>query len=137
MVSSNLNIYMPIIILIILGVLMVTFTLLIGKLIRPKKPSSLKSLAYECGEEPQGDAWTNFNVRFYVVSLVFIIFDVEAALIFPVAVVFKKFNQIGEGGALLGSLFLFITILVGGVVYCWSKGDFDWVKSYRGQKFKD
>lgn len=86
---------------------------------------------YECGEIPVGSAWSNFNVRFYVVSLVFIIFDVEGALMFPVAAVFKKFNEIGEGGVLLGSLLLFIVVLVMGVVYCWKKGDLDWVRSFQ------
>jgi NADH-quinone oxidoreductase subunit A len=114
-----------------LGVLMVFGALIVGKLLRPHNPSYLKESPYECGEEPIGQAWSNFNVRFYVIALVFIVFDVEGALMFPVAVMFKKFNEIGQGGVVLSSLLLFIGILVMGVVYCWKKGDLDWVRSFQ------
>ncbi|MCP4913784.1 MAG: NADH-quinone oxidoreductase subunit A [Oligoflexia bacterium] len=131
MSSPNLDVYMPIIILMAIGVIAVVGALLVGKLIRPHNPNALKESPYECGEEPIGSAWSNFNVRFYVVSLIFIIFDVEGALMFPVAAVFRRFNEIGEGGVLLGSLLLFILVLVLGIVYCWKKGDLDWVKSFQ------
>ncbi len=100
-------------------------------LIRPQNPNKLKETAYECGEEPVGSAWANFNVRFYVVALIFIIFDVESALMLPVAAVFKKFNEIGLGGTLLMSILTFVSVLVAGLVYCWKKGDLDWVKSFQ------
>ncbi|EQC43384.1 NADH-ubiquinone/plastoquinone oxidoreductase, chain 3 [Bacteriovorax sp. Seq25_V] len=116
---------------------MVIGALLVGKLIRPSNPTDLKLTPYECGEEPIGSAWSNFNVRFYVIALVFLIFDVEGALMFPVAAVFRKFVEIGEGGAVLASFLLFITILALGVVYCWKKGDLDWVKSYQVSGKKD
>lgn len=131
MSSYSLDVYMPVIILMGIGFLMVVGAILVGSLLRPKNPTELKLTPYECGEIPVGSAWSNFNVRFYVVSLVFIIFDVEGALMFPVAAVFKKFNEIGEGGVLLGSLLLFIVVLVMGVVYCWKKGDLDWVRSFQ------
>ncbi len=100
----------------------------ISGLIRPSNPTTLKVTPYECGEIPTGEAWSNFNVRFYVVSLIFIIFDVEGALMFPVAVVFKKLNAIGLGGIALVSFLLFIGILAVGMMYCWKKGDLDWVR---------
>jgi NADH-quinone oxidoreductase subunit A len=134
MSSYNLDVYMPVILLMALGGIMVVGALLVGKLIRPSNPSELKETAYECGEIPVGAAWSNFNVRFYVIALVFIIFDVEGALMFPVAAVFKKFNEIGEGAVVLCSLLLFISILLGGLVYCWKKGDLDWVRSYQFTK---
>lgn len=130
MTAYNLDVYMPVVILMAIAIIMVVGALLVGKLIRPHHPTKLKEQAYECGETPVGTAWSNFNVRFYVVSLVFIIFDVEGALMFPVAVVFKKFNEIGNGAVVLGSLLLFIGVLASGVVYCWKKGDLDWVKSF-------
>lgn len=126
----NLDVYMPIVILITLALLVAGGSILLGSFIRPKNPTQLKETAYECGEEPVGTAWANFNVRFYVVALIFIIFDVESALMFPVASIFKKFNEIGLGGTLLLSIFTFVLVLVAGLIYCWKKGDLDWVKSY-------
>lgn len=135
--SSNLSdVLMPIFILMGVAVLMVVGALFVGKIIRPHNPSELKEMAYECGEKPTGTAWSNFNVRFYVIALIFIIFDVEGALMFPVASVFKSFNAAGQGGAVLTSLLIFIIILFAGVIYCWKKGDFDWVKSHQNLDVK-
>ncbi len=131
MSSHNLDVYMPVLILMAFAAIMVLGALLVGKLVRPQNPTELKNAPYECGETPIGSAWSNFNVRFYVVALVFIIFDVEGALMFPVATVFKKFVEIGEGGAILGTFLIFVSVLVLGIVYCWKKGDLDWVKSYQ------
>jgi NADH-quinone oxidoreductase subunit A len=121
---------MPVVIFILLALLFAGGAMLVGKLIRPHHPSPLKETAYECGEEPVGTAWANFNVRFYVIALIFIIFDVESALMFPVASVFRHFNAIGMGGTILLSVLSFIIILVAGLIYCWKKGDLDWVKSF-------
>lgn len=130
MSTLNLDVYMPVVILIALALLVAGGSLFLGSLIRPHNPNKLKETAYECGEEPVGTAWTNFNIRFYVIALIFIIFDVESALMFPVAAVFKKFNEIGLGGTLLMSILTFVSVLLAGIVYCWKKGDLDWVKSY-------
>ena len=130
MSTFNLDVYMPVVILIALALLVAGGSMLLGSVIRPHHPSKLKETAYECGEEPIGSAWANFNVRFYVVALIFIIFDVESALMFPVAAVFNKFNHIGLGVTLLLSVLTFVLILVAGLIYCWKKGDLDWVKSF-------
>lgn len=130
MSTFNLDVYMPVVILIALALLVAGGSILVGSLIRPHHPNKLKETAYECGEEPIGSAWANFNVRFYVIALIFIIFDVESALMFPVAAVFKCFNEIGLGGTLLLSILTFTLVLVAGIVYCWKKGDLDWVKSF-------
>ena len=122
---------MPVVILMAVGAAMVLGAILVGRLLRPHNPGELKGAAYECGEVPVGTAWSNFNVRFYVISLIFIIFDVEGALMFPVAVVFRNFNRIGLGGVVLGTFLIFILVLILGVVYCWSKGDLDWVRSFQ------
>ncbi len=99
-------------------------------LIRPRFPGEDKSLIYECGEKPIGRAWFNFNPRFYLVALVFVIFEVDLALTFPVAVVYKDWVA---GGAQLAwvafaELFLFIAILVVGLVWVWGHGDLERVK---------
>ncbi len=134
MSTSNLDIYMPILILLIFGVVLVSATLLVGKLIRPSNPNPVKNQPYECGEEPVGTAWSVFNMRFYVTGLIFIIFDVESALMFPVVAVFKDLNDIGMGGLVFMELFLFLLILAAGLAYCWRKGDLDWVKTYHTEK---
>lgn len=130
MSSPSLDVYIPVVLLLVFGIILVAGALLVGLLIRPSNPTKLKITEYECGEQPIGEAWSFFNVRFYIVGLVFIIFDVESALMFPLAAVFKQFNEIGQGGVILSSFLLFMVILIAGLVYCWRKGDLDWVKSY-------
>ncbi|MEC7274687.1 MAG: NADH-quinone oxidoreductase subunit A [Bdellovibrionota bacterium] len=122
---------MPVIILMAFAIGLVLISVFVAQILRPFKPNALKEQAYECGEEPVGTAWSNFNVRFYVVSLIFIVFDVEGALMFPVASIYRKFVEIGEGAVLVGSLLVFISVLVVGIVYCWAKGDLDWVRSFQ------
>lgn len=131
MASHGLDVYMPIIILMAFACVMIVGALLVGRFLRPHNPNPLKETAYECGEQPVGVAWSNFNVRFYVVSLIFIIFDVEGALMFPVAAVFKAFVAAGMGAPVFASFLLFILVLFSGVIYCWKKGDFDWVRSFK------
>jgi len=131
MASQSLNVYMPVVMLMGLAAAIVLLAIFVSKFIRPNKPSELKETAYECGEIPQGTAWSQFNVRFYVVGLIFIIFDVESALMFPVVAVFKSLNEAGLGGLILTEVLIFLFILVAGIAYCWKKGDLDWVKSYQ------
>lgn len=92
-------------------------------LIRPKRPSFEKSQIYECGENPEGSPWVKFNIRFYVVALIFLIFDVEIVLLFPWALTYKEF---GVGGFLVGAIFLLILFL--GMAYEWRKGDLEWAR---------
>lgn len=104
--------------------------LLAFKAIRPAFPSVEKSMIYECGEKPIGRAWFNFNPRFYLVALVFVIFEVDLALTFPVAVVYRDWVKQGAGFAWVAflELFLFIAILVIGLVWVWAHGDLEWMK---------
>ena len=131
MSSFDLDVYMPVVIFMMIAVAAVVGALLVGKLIRPNNPTELKLTEYECGEMPIGTAWSAFNIRFYVVGLIFIIFDVESALMFPVVSVFKKFNEMGRGGLVLVEILIFLSILISGIAYCWRKGDLDWVKSFQ------
>ena len=100
----------------------------LGKLIRPSRPYSEKLETYECGEAPIGLAWFNFNPRFYVVTLIFIIFDVEIAFIYPVAKVFRQWALQGSGWFAFVEIFLFVAVLMLGLVYVWVKGDLDWIR---------
>lgn len=100
------------------------------RFLRPSFPEVDKSLTYECGEKPIGKAWFNFNPRFYLIALVFEIFEVDIALTFPVAVVFKDWVAAGPGFAwvALAELVLFIGILLVGLAWVWAHGDLEWVK---------
>jgi len=101
----------------------------LGALLRPSNPQRAKLTTYECGEEVEGDSWINFNIRFYLVALIFVIFDVEVAFIYPVAAVFKKWVGEGNGVFALVELVIFVGILLLGLVYVWVKGDLQWIKS--------
>lgn len=104
--------------------------LLAFKAIRPAFPSAEKSMIYECGEKPIGRAWFNFNPRFYLVALVFVVFEVDLALTYPVAVVYKDWVAAGPQLAWVAflELVLFIAILMVGLVWVWAHGDLEWVK---------
>lgn len=110
-----------------LGVLFVAGMLALGSLLRPDNPEALKLTTYECGEPPTGNAWVNFNIRFYLVALIFVVFDVEIAFIYPVAAVFKDWVNKGQGLFALGEIGLFLAILFVGLVYVWIKGDLEWL----------
>lgn len=105
------------------AVVFVIIAIIAAKFIRPARPTHEKMLTYECGENPIGTPWVKFNIRFYVVALIFLIFDVEVVLLIPWALVYKGF---GIGGFLVGAIFLFMLGL--GMAYEWRKGDLEWVK---------
>ena len=117
-----------VIVFMVLGAAFVGANLLIGRFLRPSNPQTRKLSPYECGEPATGSAWVNFNVRIYIIALIFIIFEVEIAFIFPVATVFRQWVEKGHGVYALVHVFLFIGILLMGLVYAWKKGDLDWVK---------
>lgn len=122
---------MPIVILMGIAILLFAGGHFVSVLLAPKKPSHLKSTPYECGEQPVGSAWSAFNVRFYVVGLIFIIFDVESVLMFPIAAIFREMTERGDGIYILDVFLSFVGILVMGIAYVWRKGDLDWVKSFQ------
>jgi NADH-quinone oxidoreductase subunit A len=101
-----------------------TVNLLLWKVLRPSRFSEEKLTTYECGENPTGSAWIQFNIRFYVFALIFIIFDVEAVFLLPWAVVFRDLGLF----AFLEGL-VFIAILVVALAYVWRKGDLEWVRA--------
>ena len=105
----------------IVGILV--FTLLLWKVIRPSRFSEEKLTTYECGEDPTGNAWIQFNIRFYVFALIFIVFDVEAVFLLPWATVFKALGPLAYVEGLV-----FIAILAVALAYVWRKGDLAWVR---------
>ena len=112
----------------LLALLFVFGTLLFGRFVRPRRPSTEKNSVYECGERPIGKAWFNFNPRFYIVALIFVAFNVEIAFTFPVAAVFSAWVQSGRAMLAYAELAGFLLILIVGLAYVWRKGDLDWLK---------
>lgn len=129
---SQLSEFGKVFIYLIMGILFVLFTFFLGKLVALKRPNAEKLSSYECGEEPQGSSWIQFNSRFYVIALVFLLFDVELVFIFPWATVFGQevlLNADPRWGWLsLIEMFIFILILLIGLVYVWKKGDLNWIR---------
>ena len=112
----------------LLGLVLCGVMMGLGILLRPSNPGPWKLTTYECGEPPSGGAWINFNIRFYLIALVFVIFDVELAFIYPVVAVFRDWVARGQGLFALVEIVVFIGILAVGLVYVWAKGDLEWLK---------
>lgn len=94
----------------------------------PRLHSDNKSMVYECGEVPVGGAWFNFNPRFYIVALIFIIFDVEIALTFPIGVVYREWMASPDWLVAFVEVAMFMLILLVGLAYVWRKGDLQWIR---------
>ena len=117
-----------VLVFLLLGAIAAGFMLGLGWLLRPSNPERQKLSTYECGEPPSGSAWINFNIRFYLIALVFVIFDVEVAFVYPVAVAFREYVLSGRGALVLAELFVFVGILFVGLIYVWAKQDLEWMK---------
>lgn len=121
--------YANVLVFVVLGLVLCILMLdVLGRLLRPSSPNPNKLTTYECGEPPSGNAWINFNIRFYLIALVFVIFDVELAFIYPVVSVFRDWVLRGQGLFALTEILVFVGILAVGLVYVWRKGDLEWLK---------
>jgi NADH-quinone oxidoreductase subunit A len=110
------------------AILFALVMLMVGRLLRPRFPNDDKLSIYECGERPIGSAWYNFNPRFYLIALVFIIFEVDIALTFPVVVVYASWIKKGTGWVAFVELMLFTVVLLVGLAWAWAHGDLEWIK---------
>jgi NADH-quinone oxidoreductase subunit A len=107
----------------IVGAVFVAIGMLVALILRPNRPYPSKLTTYECGEPPIGDTRIRFNIRFYVVALIFLIFEVEVVFLFPWATVYKNL-----GWFAFVEMLVFLGILLVGYAYVWRKGDLDWDK---------
>ena len=127
---------------ILLAAMAITLIFGVSWLLRPKKPNEEKLTTYESGEDPIGNANVQFNAKFYVIALIFILFDVELVFLFPWATVFGNKDFIQQTNGLWGwftlvEMFIFVIVLALGLAYVWAKGYLDWVKpDYHTPKFK-
>ena len=114
--------YLPVFLFLIIAILFPVATILVAKLIRPDHPDSTKLDAYECGIPPASNARGRYTVRFYIVAILFVIFDVETVFLFPWAVASKRLGWFG-----VGEIVVFLAFLVVGYVWAYRKGALEWV----------
>ena len=119
--------YIPVLLFLAVVVLLAAGLLLLSYLLGPRRPSKEKLAAYECGMEPTGDARQRFSVKFYLVAMVFILFDVEVIFLYPWAVIFHELRMFG-----FMEMILFIALLLPGFIYLWRQGVFDWSEADSG-----
>lgn len=117
-----------IVVFLVVGVAFTWVMLFASRLIQPRVRTPEKDQVYECAEVPVGGGRIRFNFRFYLVALIFLIFDVEIAFVFPVVAVFRRWLLEGRGLVAFAEIFVFIAILFLGLVYVWGRGDFSWKK---------
>jgi len=120
----------------VVGLGFVFVSMLVNSLIRPKNYTSMKMTIYECGELPIGPAWVNFNIRFYVLVLTFIVFEIEVALIYPVGSIYEALLNTSMGVIALVEIAIFVLILVIALIYVLGKGDIDWIKTVKREIFR-
>jgi NADH-quinone oxidoreductase subunit A len=113
--------FLPILIMIGLGAGFAGGSVLLSQFLGPSKPSPEKSAPYECGMPPVGSARERQSVKFYLVAMIFLLFDIEIAFLFPWAIAFRELGIVG-----FWQIFTFLALLVTGYIYVWRKGVFDW-----------
>ena len=119
--KMNFEQYLPVLLFILVGVAVGVVPQILGRLLGPHRPDSEKNSPYECGFEAFEDARMKFDVRYYLVAILFIIFDLEIAFLFPWAVALKEIGIVG-----FWAMMIFLAILVVGFIYEWKKGALDW-----------
>jgi NADH-quinone oxidoreductase subunit A len=135
--------YLNVLVFASVGLVFVFANLIVASLVRPSRTTDEGLETYECGEETIGSAWIQFDIRYYTVALVYVVFAVEIAFLFPWALVLRE-AMAGVGAAAgrgigmfaLVEGILFVAILFLGLVYVWVKGDLDWVLAYSGKRWE-
>jgi NADH-quinone oxidoreductase subunit A len=112
-----------ILVFLLLAVIFVFIGLLVSRIISPHNPTKEKRITYECGEDVLGPSWVKFNIRFYVIALIFVVFDIEVVFLFPWAVVFQNMGMFA-----FIEMLVFLVILAVGFVFVWARGDLEWVR---------
>jgi NADH-quinone oxidoreductase subunit A len=115
--------YLPFLILTIVGVVFVAISLFMSRMVRPSNKTKEKLSTYECAEVPVGDARVHFNIQYYLIVIVFLIFDVEVLFLYPWAVQFKNLGPLG-----FFEMVIFIEILIIGLAYAWRKEALEWIQ---------
>jgi len=133
MSDRYLSEFAEILLFIIGGILFVVTAFAVSRFIRPNRPNPEKLATYETGEEAEGHTWTQFNVRFYILALIFLLFEVEIIFLFPWSTIYAKKDLIAEthgrwGWFAMMEMVIFIAILALGLAYAWANGYLEWIK---------
>jgi NADH-quinone oxidoreductase subunit A len=122
--------YVPILLVFVIAVLFVAVMIIVSRLVGYNRPTRVKLMPYECGVEPVGTARERQSVKFYLVAMVFLLFDIEAVFLIPWAVVFSNVMRDPASNAIryifYGEMMLFVIVLLIGLVYVWRKGILEW-----------
>jgi len=118
--------YLPLLIHFLIAGALATGMVLLSWIIRYRRPTRAKLSPYECGMTPVGDARERFSVKFYLVAMLFILFDVEAVFLYPCAIILKDLKAMGQGLFAISEMFIYIAIVLVGFFYIWKKGVLDW-----------
>jgi NADH-quinone oxidoreductase subunit A len=121
--------YIPLLIQVLVGFGLATVMVTLSTLVGPRKRTRAKDTAYECGIEPTGDAQQRFSVKFYMVAMLFILFDVEAVFLYPWAVIARELKMFG-----FWEMLLYIGLVLVGFFYIWKKGVLDWNVAERSER---
>jgi NADH-quinone oxidoreductase subunit A len=114
--------YVPVFLFLFMVFVLIGGTVLVAALVRPRKPSAVKGMPYECGIDPVDDSRKRYTIRFYIVAILFVVFDVETIFLFPWAVQYKYLGVFG-----FGEMLVFLGILIAGYIWVWKKGALEWV----------
>ncbi len=118
--------YLPVLLILLLGILVAGTFIALSYIFGPKKPTRSKLETYECGVPITGDARERFSVKFFLVAMVFLIFDVEVVFLFPWAILLREFKASGHGLFVFGSMMVFLVMLGIGLLYEWKRGAMKW-----------
>ena len=124
--TPQLSDYLPLLVLLVIAVILAASLVGISWILGPKKPSAAKLAPYECGVTPVGSARERFPVKFYLIAMLFIVFDIETVFLYPWAVMFTRWNSHSLQVFSLLEMVVFIAILFVGYIYVWQKGAFEW-----------
>ncbi len=113
--------YFPVVVTFAVGALVVAVMTSLNALLGPRKKGDVKGEVFECGNEPSGPGWGRFSIKFYLVAILFIVFDVEVVFMYPWAVIYRELGVFG-----LVEMLVFMAILAVGYVYAWRKGALEW-----------
>ena len=129
----NLSDYLPILLMFLVAAGFAVGNIILSQLIGQHKATRTKTMPYECGKDPVGSARERFSVKFYLIAMIFILFDIELIFLIPWAVVFRKFIGEGLGTLIYVEMMLFVVLLLVGYIYVLKKGLFEWGERARAE----
>jgi|SRR3990172_3263345 len=121
--NEFLNNYLPFAIMLVIGIVFVAIALFMSRMVRPSVKTKVKLSTYECAETPVGDARIHYNIQYYMIVIVFLIFDVEVLFMYPWAVQLRSLGRLG-----FIEMVLFIEVLIIGLAYAWRKEALEWIQ---------